>query len=644
MSIFRNRQSSIPNLQSTIRKSVPPSLSRVKVSTILIGMPANKLTDLGRAKMIFAFPAFLVYGLAASGPAANGGDRPHLLTPVISETHRAFLSRVARRTLRDVVLGREMYEPVYVPGALSDLTIEVVVRLRQSGYLIASAAGGLKPIALATRDAAHAAGNTLLSSGATDLDQINDLLVEIEAVGRAEPIDVPKDWTQPRAVDPFIEPGVHGLALFGSRIQHRFCPTELLTNDLVLADALKRLAQTTHAKASEITDVRLMRFRTVHWYQPSHSDIIVSLQRGLTLVSSDAVSPKGLDESISRIAEYMAYRQLPSGLFTYQYEPGLDVYSEANNVVRQVGATLAMAVHAAWSGQTASRAAADVSIRYHLRGLTTIRDVDNAAFIATADGRNKLGLTALLALAMAECPDARQHETVRKKLVNGMLWLQRPSGMFMTAFPPAWEVSAQDYFPGEALLALAAQYDHNPGPRILDAFDRAAAFYREYFRSAPSPAFVPWQVQAYALIARHSKRKDYAEYVFELTDWLAAKQLNESNCEWPEMWGGIASYSDGRAGVATAAYLEGFADALVLARSVGDTRRSRRYEKVVRAAARFVMQLQVRPEETYFIRSPQDAIGGIRTSPFLNLLRIDHCQHALVGLIKARRALFPDRG
>ena len=96
--------------------------------------------------------------------------------------------------------------------------------------------------------------------------------------------------------------------------------------------------------------------------------------------------------------------------------------------------------------------------------------------------------------------------------------------------------------------------------------------------------------------------------------------------------------------MATAGYLEGFADALALARWVGDTKRAARYETVVRDAARFVMQLQVRPEEAYYIRSPQDAVGGIRTTPSLNLLRIDHCQHALVGLIKARQVLFPDEG
>jgi hypothetical protein len=245
---------------------------------------------------------------------------------------------------------------------------------------------------------------------------------------------------------------------------------------------------------------------------------------------------------------------------------------------------------------------------------------------------------------MAEHPEPELYASTREQLINGMLLLQRPSGMFVTAFRPDVEVQAQDYFPGEALLAMAADYRLNPSIRILEAFHQAISFYREYFRGGPSPPFVPWQVQAYTLMAEQSKRRDYIDYVFELVDWLARMQLNRSNCEWPELWGGISTYQPGRVGVATAAYLEGFADALKLAKAVNDAERSERYERVVRQAVRFVLQLQVRPEEAYFIRSPRNAIGGIRTSPSLNRLRIDHCQHALIGLIKAREALFLDQG
>ncbi len=562
--------------------------------------------------------------------------------PTLTAGHRVFLSRIARRTLRDVALGRVKYEPEYIPAALESLTLEAVVRVRQGGLLIVESNGGPAPVAEAVRDAAFAAATIWATAEPIDVELLPSLIIEIEVVGPPEPIDLDVDWTKPRAVDPFIEPGVHGVVLSGPRIHRRFCPTEVFTNDMVMADALELLARNVLSNPSQVRQTQLQRFRTLHWYQASSRAEPVALHRGLTIVPPSAVSERELDECIDRLATYMCYRQQASGLFAYLYEPAWDRYSEDNNIVRQVGATAAMAFHAQWSGKAASHGAADLGIRYHLAGLTDFAGVENGAFVATADGQNKLGVTALLTIAMAQHPDAKQYADVRERLVNGMLALQQPSGVFVTAFPPADKVTAQDYFPGEALLAMAQHYSHMPNARILDAFDRAISFYREYFRNRPSPAFVPWQVQAYTLMACHGKRRDYVDYVFELTDWLADKQLDSADCPWPELRGGIAAYQPGRAGVATAAYLEGFADALALAREVGDVARAQRYERVMRGAVRFVMQLQVRPEEAYFIRSPRDAVGAIRTTPSLNLLRIDHCQHALVGLIKARQTLFGD--
>lgn len=578
--------------------------------------------------------------LPSFGSSVQALDEPAV--PQISESHRAYLSRVARRAMRDDLLERDMYEPGYVPAGLRSLTAEVVVRIRQDGYLLSAAAGGPAPATKATRDAALGAMRLLRHDREMSIDQVPDLLVELEVVGPAQPIDIEGDWTKPRAVDRFLEPGVHGVVIIGPKQRHRFCPTEVFTSDMTVADSLKSFAQNALSDPSQIAKSKLMRFRSVHWIQPKGGAAIVSLHRGLTVLDNAVVTASNLDNAIASLAAYMAYRQQNSGLFSYQYEPGLNRYSKDENLVRQVGATLALSMHAKWSGESASLAAANTAIRYHLQGLTDIPDVDRGAFIATADKKNKLGLTALLAIAMAEHPEAGRFQDTRQRLVRGMLWLQRPSGMFITAFPPAERIDAQDYFPGEALLALAKQYSLEPSADILGAFDRAILFYRSYFRNAPSPAFVPWQVQAYALMAQQGRRGDYVSYVFELSDWLAQKQLNESNCPWPELWGGIAAYQPGRAGVSTASYLEGFTAALELARVMGDQARISKYERIVRDAARFVMQLQFRQEEAYFVRSPKDVIGGIRTTPSLDLLRIDHAQHALVALIRARQTLFPD--
>jgi hypothetical protein len=580
--------------------------------------------------------------LVCAGAAAAGeAEHPHTPAPVIvNGPHREYLTRVARRTVSDAILLGKTYSPDYIPEALVERPGEVVVRVRHHGYLLGTGVGGPGPLAGSTRDAASAAAAGL--AGDTPArDRIDDLLIEIEVIGPPAALRSALDWTRPGAVDPFLEPGVDGVLVVAGERARRVCPSEIVTSDVTLAEALRLLAQGLQLSGGQIPQTSLSRFRTAHWYEPRAGARIVVLQRGMTVVPRQAVSAGGLKEAIDRIAEYMAYRQRDSGLFTYQFEPGSDRYSDEDNAVRQTGATLAMAVHARWSEKSASSAAADLAITHHLERLSDVPSADEASFIATADGRNKLGVTALLALALANHSDAARHEPVRQRLVKGMLSLQRPSGMFMTAFPPAIEVRGQDYFPGEALLALAREYEHRPAAEILEAFDRAIDFYREYFETSRSPAFVSWQVQAFALMARHTKRKDYSDHVFALTDYLAERQLTAGNCEWHELHGGIAGYGDGRAGVATASYLEGFADALVLARQLDDVERARRYEQLVREAARFVIQLQVRQEEAYFIRSPQDAIGGIRTAPALNKLRIDHCQHALLSLIKTREALYP---
>jgi len=573
---------------------------------------------------------------SAVPPVAPGGVVP------LDATERQYLMRAARRAVEDQVRGRPAYKAGFVPATLATKNATVIVRLRHDGYLLASASGRRAPLTDATIAGAREAAKDWVKRFKDAADLLPDLLIEIEVVGPSEAISKSVDWTEPRAVDPYIEPGVHGIELIGPKVHQRIAPTEFYTSDMTLADSLETIAKKLHLSPADVKQTRLARFRTVHWYQRGPEGRIIKLQRGLTIVPPDAVSREGLDKAIESIGNYMIYRQLPSGLFAYQYEPGWDRWTDKDNLVRQVGAAAAMARYARESGLQGALAASDRAIAFHMKGVRDVPGQSDAAYVATADGANKLGVTALLCLALAEHPDAPKYAETRRKLVQGILTLQRDSGMFITAFPPARDVTAQDYFPGEALLALAADYRHEPLAEVLDAFDRAVEFYRDYFRNRPSPAFVSWQVQAFAQIALATKRQEYVNYVFELTDWLADHQLTQSNCPWRELWGGIASYQPNRAGVSTAAYLEGFADALTVARAFGDVDRTHRYERVVTQAARFVMQLQFREDEAYFVRSPRDVVGGIRTAPALNLLRIDHCQHALVALMKTRRVLFPD--
>lgn len=580
--------------------------------------------------------------VVAVAPVAVLGDEP--VTPRVPSEHREFLSKLARDAVENTLAGRASGNPQDVPKSLAAVHGQCIVRLRQAGFLLSVGVGGPGLLTTAVSDAATAAIQAIAPADRGESDESRSWLIEMEVLGEAVALPLGLDWTQPAVLDTHIEPGVDGLLVLTPDRARRLCPSEFITSDTEISDALRRLAQALKLEPAQVARTPLMKFRSVHWYEASKGAQPIGLHRGMTLVSQSSVTRTGLEETIDRIAEYMVYRQRSTGLFAYQFEPGADRYSDEDNLVRQVGAAMALSIHAAATGRNSSLTAADSAIAYHLQGLTPLPGHEDAAFIATADGRNKLGVTALLCLALAEHPQREKYAENRRKLVKGMLALQASTGMFVTAFPPATQLSGQEYFPGEALLALATDYNLQPSADVLTAFDRAIEFYRDYFNASRSAAIVPWQVQAFSIMARHTKRKDYQDYVFELSDWLAGKQLTTSNQEWAELAGGVAVAGESRVGVSTASYLEAFADALALARDLGDQKRIAKYEEVVQQAARFVMQLQVRPQEAFFARSAQDTIWGIRAAPVQNRLRIDHCHHALVGLWKAKQALFPSDG
>ena len=109
-----------------------------------------------KSRLVSFLILFLSAGSVSERPAR--AEQPAAQAVLaISDAHRRFLSRIASRTIRDAVLRRNAYEPGYVPAALDSLETEVVLRVRERGYLLAAGVGGPSPIALATRDAALAA-------------------------------------------------------------------------------------------------------------------------------------------------------------------------------------------------------------------------------------------------------------------------------------------------------------------------------------------------------------------------------------------------------------------------------------------------------------------------------------------------------
>ena len=169
--------------------------------------------------------------------------------------------------------------------------------------------------------------------------------------------------------------------------------------------------------------------------------------------------------------------------------------------------------------------------------------------------------------------------------------------------------------------------------RCAAAFERCRA--RHY--RARNPAFVPWHTQACASLFAQTGRREFADFAFEINDWLLPMQ----------QWDGLAPDLRGRFydprrpefgpphAASTGAYMEGLADALALARAVGDRARAVAYERAIQRGLRSLRQLQFRDwRDAFYVSRKKRVMGALRTEVYDNAVRVDSAAHALMAAIR----------
>jgi len=372
---------------------------------------------------------------------------------------------------------------------------------------------------------------------------------------------------------------------------------------------------------------------------------------------ADEVTADRLDRAIRQIARYLQARQRDDGLFRYAYEPWSDRDVDSGPAIAQAGAAWALAAYGASSRDAAAKAAAVRTIDALAKQLVpcdasgTRVERDGAArpkggvrrstpaYLKSPRHADRLGATAMLLLAATEIRPAKTCRPLRRRLAAAILACQNPTGMMRTNFATTRRAAPQDTDPGLAMLAMARAYalDHNTD--LLAAVENGLGHYDKQFDIKPTVAMVPWFAAVHAQTAARDGDRRHAEVAFRMVDRLGRRQLTASTCDAPLMYGGIDPLGRGLAGITTALHMAAVADALSLARDLGDKQRAARYERMLRAGTRFVLQLQFRLEECYYVRSRLETIHGVRATPWDHLLTIENCQHALIALIKARALL-----
>ena len=337
------------------------------------------------------------------------------------------------------------------------------------------------------------------------------------------------------------------------------------------------------------------------------------------------------------IGRWMLTNLGTDGALPYKYWPSRGEYSPADNAIRRFLASIALARLGEMRDDAAIREGARRNLRFNLKRYF-VNLGDGRGVIAEKTGA-KLGAAALAGLAILESPAAASFRTELEMLTRAVDSLADAESGFRTFFFPA-ERDGQNwnFYSGEALLFWAERRRRGwPGAPSLRRCATAFALCRDRHRRNRNPAFIPWHTQAAESLFEQSGDRAFADFAFEMNDWLLPMQ----------QWEGLDPDLRGRFydplrphfgpphAASTGAYLEGLADAALLAGLVGDHAREAAYERVIQRGFRSLRQLQFRSsEDAFYIHHRRRVLGALRVEAYDNAVRVDSAAHALAAAVK----------
>ncbi len=294
-----------------------------------------------------------------------------------------------------------------------------------------------------------------------------------------------------------------------------------------------------------------------------------------------------------------------------------------NHSARELGALWAITTLERFLGDPRYRDLGERGLQHFLAHLH-FNKPGRFLFVGITPHKTKLSYNAFLVLALLAL-DHPQKDKLLAGLVRGMLMQQKPDGSYATFFFSD-RATGVDYYPGQALLALAHYFEATEQAHCLRSAQRALPFYRNLWRESGSTAFIPWQSQAFHKFFTLTQDSTMAEFVFEMNDALVT--VVERNLEAD---GGLAA----SLGVVGAVYAEGLNRAYEVADACGDTTRKARYAEAIQACLPPVLTLQSPRADERLEDLPSPAIGGFVSRRGRTDMRVDHNQHAVMALMGA---------
>ena len=441
--------------------------------------------------------------------------------------------------------------------------------------------------------------------------------------------------------------GLVGMELTCGEENLRLAPSHMIASNLGFTRAIESFLQQRNACIDDLpVNAELRAFSAKQFLIPCNGEAErIELFRGSTLVAP--IPPGDTDRAAEALADGIARWMLRNlsndGRLPYKYWPSRGTESPADNAIRRFLASLSLARLGALRRDGEIQDAARRNLRFNLTRY--FRNIGGGRGAIVERNGAKLGAAAIAGLAILESPTSAEFLPELTMLAAGVDSLADDEAGFRTFFfPPERDGDNWNFYSGEALLFWAEAMRRGTG--VAPSLERwAAAFARcreRHYRSR-NPAFVPWHTQACASMFEQTGRREFADFALEISDWLLPMQQWDRPADLPaDLRGRFYNPRHPEFGpphaASTGAYLEGLADALALARRIGDRTRADAYQRVIARGLRSLRQLQFRDwRDMFYVSKRHRVLGALRTEAYDNAIRIDSAGHALAAAVKLLR-------
>lgn len=456
------------------------------------------------------------------------------------------------------------------------------------------------------------------------------------------------DATARRRLLANVHRGIRGIELTHGGTTQRISPTTMVATN---RDAQKILDAFRNDRRLSMKDMasNAVKVRTFGAAQVmvrlGDEPTALPLIRGKRYVPIEAVTRDNVVMLERELGDFMVKSVQDDGRMLYMWYPSRGVEDlKRQNMIRQWMATLSLCRLGRFRDDELVFDAAEKNIRYNLR---KFYHASGKMGLIEWNKKVKLGALALAILSLYEHPKRKQFKRQEQRMRATVEYLWQETGEFRTFFKPADRNDVQNFYPGEAQLAWAFLWRESKDPELLEKFMKSFRYYREwhFVEKNRNPAFIPWHAQAYYNVWLETRDEELQKFVFDMSDWLLGVQQWD-DVEYDDCQGRFHDphrpFGPPHAS-STGVYMEGLIDAFCMAREVGDSARQETYRRSIVRGLRSLNQLLFSDEVNMYYVQKRDAVrGGVPTTVYDNIVRIDNIQHNLMAILKILREFAPE--